>query len=71
MIPFISSFETINVDIADPKSFFANIAAVNANGTKTLSANGFRTFFIKGKSVFNNGHRSLPKNPPDCPILCK
>ena len=24
---------------------------------------------IKGKPVFNNGPRSLPRNPSDCPIL--
>ena len=22
------------------------------------------------KSIFSNGPKSLPKNPPDCPILC-
>ena len=32
-------------------------------------ANGYSTFFIKGKPVFSNGTRSLPKNPRDCPIL--
>ena len=26
-------------------------------------------FFIKGKPVFSNGPKSLPKNPLDCPIL--
>ena len=33
-------------------------------------ANGFNTFFIKGNPVFRNGPKSLPKNPPYCPILC-
>ena len=35
-----------------------------------LLANGFSTFSIKGNPVFSNGPKSLPKNPPDCPILC-
>ena len=35
-----------------------------------LSANDLSTFPIKGKPVFSNGPKSLPKNPPDCPILC-
>ena len=26
-------------------------------------------FFNNGNSVFNNGPRSLPRNPPDCIIL--
>ena len=33
-------------------------------------ANGFNTFFIKDNPVFSNGPKSLPKNPPDGPILC-
>ena len=32
-------------------------------------ANGSFTFFIKGKPVFSNGLKSIPKNPSDCPIL--
>ena len=27
-------------------------------------------FPIKGNPVFSIGPKSLPKNPPDCPILC-
>ena len=75
MISSIFSFEIINVIKHDPKiSFYicASIAAaavVNPNGIKTLLANGFSTFFIQGKAVFSNGPRSLPKNPPNCPIL--
>ena len=34
-----------------------------------LLANGLSTFPINGKSVLSNGHRSLPENPSDCPIL--
>ena len=44
-------------------------AAVKPNGIKTLLANGLITFFINGSPVFNNGPRSLPRNPPDCIIL--
>ena len=35
-----------------------------------LLANGLSTFPIKGNAVFRNGHKDLPKNPPDCSILC-
>ena len=74
MISSISSLEIINVVIPDPKIFFwiaASAAdAVNPNGIKTQSANGFSTFFIEGKPVFSNGPRSVPKNFPDCPMLC-
>ena len=42
---------------------------VNPNGIKTLLANGFNTFFIQSNPVFSTGPKSLPKNPPDCPIL--
>ena len=47
----------------------ADAAAVNGNIIKMLLINGFSTFFIKGKQVFSNATRSLPKNPPDCTIL--
>ena len=45
-------------------------AAVNPNGIKTHLANSLIAFFIKGKPVLINGSKSLPKNAPDCPILC-
>ena len=48
----------------------ATAAAVSPNGIKTLLANGLSTFFIKGNPVFNNGPKSLPKNPPHSSILC-
>ena len=48
----------------------ADIAAVNPNGTKMLLANGLSTFFIKDNPGLSNGPKSLPKNPPDFPILC-
>ena len=76
MISFISLLEIIYVAIPDPKSFFwmaasvADDAAVNPNDIKTLLASVFSTFFIKEKSVFNNGLWNLPKNSPDCSILC-
>ena len=31
--------------------------------------NGVSTFFIIGNPIFSIGPKSLPKNPPDCPIL--
>ena len=40
-------------------------AAVNPNGIKTLLVNGLIAFCINGNPVFNNGRRSLPRNPPD------
>ena len=43
---------------------------VNPNAIKTLSANGLITCPIKGSPVFSNGPESLPKIPPDSPILC-
>ena len=48
----------------------ADAAAVNPNDNKTLLADGFNTFFIKGNPVFSNGPKSQPKNPADGPILC-
>ena len=44
--------------------------ALNPHGIETLLANGFSKFFIKGKPVFCNGLESLPRNTPDCSILC-
>ena len=46
------------------------MAAINPNDTKALLANGLTTFPIKGNPVLSNGPKSLPKNPPDCPVLC-
>ena len=34
-----------------------------------LLANGLSTFPIKGNVVFSNGSKSLPKSPPNYPIL--
>ena len=75
IISFISSLKTINVVILDPHIFFWIAASVPyaapgySNGIKTLLANGLSMSFIKDKSIFNNGSRSLPKNPPDCLTL--
>ena len=41
----------------------------NPNSIKTLLANGLRTSSIKGKPVFSNGPKSLPKSLPECLIL--
>ena len=61
--------------ITDAKIFFsiaasvAHAAAFNPNDIKKHSVDGLSTFFIKGKLVFGNGPKSLPKKSPDCPIL--
>ena len=47
----------------------ADADAVNSNGIKTLLADGFSIFFIKGKPVFSNGPKILPKNPSPYSIL--
>ena len=84
MISFIFSFEIISVvcfgksegHVLDPNillwiaASFADAAAVNPNGIKTLLGNDLITFSIKIHAVFSNGPKSLHKNPPDCPILC-
>ena len=76
MISLISSLEIISVVKLDPNIFLwiaasvANAAAVNPNGSKTLLANSLSTFPVKGNPVFNNGPKSLPNDPPDCPVLC-
>ena len=75
MISFISSFKIINFVVTDPNIFLwiaASVVdvAVNPNGIRTLLASGLITFFVKGKPVFSNDPISLPKNPPDCHILC-
>ena len=36
-----------------------------------LLADDLITFPIKDNPFFNNGPKSLPKNPPGCPILAK
>ena len=45
-------------------------ATVNPYGIETLLTNGLSKVFIKGNPVFGNDPKSLPKNFPDCPILC-
>ena len=44
-------------------------AAVNLDGFKTSLVNGLSACPIKGKPVFSNAPKSLPKTPSDCPIL--
>ena len=76
MIWLISWLEVITVVLTDPNIFLwkaatnTDAAAVNPNDIKMLLANGFITFCITGNPVFNNGPKSLPKKPPDFPILC-
>ena len=48
----------------------ADSNAVDTSGVNTHSASGSNTLFIKGKLVFSNDPWSLPKNAPDCLILC-
>ena len=81
---FISPLEIINIGLCEAKSkgrpdpnillwiaaSVAAAAAVSGNGIKTLLANGLSKFFNKGNPVFSNGPKSLPKNSPDCPVLC-
>ena len=75
MISFISSFEIVFVFIPYPEMFFqitvsvADASAVNPNGIKTLLADGLSTFSTKGKPVFSNSPKSVPRNRPDCPIF--
>ena len=45
----------------------ADAATVNPNGVKTLSANGFSTFSIKGNAILSNGLKILLEN---CPMFC-
>ena len=77
MISFISTLEIIDVVLPDSNiflqlaAFVVDAAAVNPNRIKTLIASGLSTFPIKGKPVFINGPKSLPKNLLDCTILCK
>ena len=47
----------------------ADAATVNPNEIKILLANGLITFFTNANPVFNNGPRSLPRNPPGYFIL--
>ena len=68
MMSFISSVETINVVVLNTS--FADAAAVDPNDIKTLLANGLSALSIKANPVFSNGPKSLPWNPPDCPLLC-
>ena len=75
MILAISSFEILNVLIPDSKNFFwiaifsAAAATVNPSSVKTLLAIGSSTYFIKDKSVFSNGLKSLQIHPPAFTIL--
>ena len=71
----ILSFDIISVVVLESKFFLsipasaAEVAAVNPNGIKILLANVLIKFFINNNPVYNNGPRSLPRNPPDCIIL--
>ena len=86
MISFISSFEITNGVrfgksegcTPDPNisfqisstAFVADASAANSDGIKMFLAYGLSISFINGNPVFSNCPKRLPKNPPDCPILC-
>ena len=76
MISFISSWEIISFVKPDPNIFLSVVGSViaaaagNPNGVKTFLANDLSTFPIKGNPFFSNGPKRLPKDPPDCTILC-
>ena len=60
----------INYHLKCLRTFQEIFLFVNPNGIKTLLTNLLSTFPIKGDLIFSNGPKRLPKNPPDCPILC-
>ena len=67
----ISLFDITSVVYSDRNIFLcisasaADAAAFNPKGLKTILANCFITFFIKGNSVFSKGPSNLLRNPPD------
>ena len=75
-ILFISSLGISNIALLGPNIYLliaasvADAAAVIPNGFKALLTNGLSTFPIKHNPAFSNGPKSLPRNPPYCPILC-
>ena len=71
----ISSLKIISVVKQDQSIFLwidASVVdtAINSNGIKRLLANVLSTFPLNDNPLFNNGPKSLPKNPPDCTMLC-
>ena len=71
----ISSLKIISVVKQDQSIFLwidASVVdtAINSNGIKRLLANVLSTFPLNDNPIFNNGPKSLPKNPPDCTMLC-
>ena len=76
MISLIFSLEIINIVLLDLNDFLligASVpasAVVNPNGIKSLLSTFSNTFPIKNNAVFSNVYKSLPRNPPDYPILC-
>ena len=69
---FIFSYSCCHPDLKVFLSLPASAAdatAVNPNDIKVLLGNGWRAFCTKGKPIFSNGPRDLPRNPSDCTIL--
>ena len=67
------SYVKLSMNDAYPIETAASVAAaaaVDPNGIKALLDSCLSIFFIKGNPVFCNGPESVPKNPPDCPIIC-
>ena len=53
------------------QTFFSWVAAsAAAAAAATVNSNGIKTLLANDNPLFSNGPKSLPKNPPDCPILC-
>ena len=71
MMPFISSFEIINVIVPYPNIFLLIATSVAYAVLLILMVlkHSFIPFFMLGNPAFSNGHKSLPKNLLDCSIL--
>ena len=63
MVPHRKIFLEIAAPVTDTSSVYPD-------DIKILLCNVWSTFPIKGNPIFINGPKSLPKNSPDCPILC-
>ena len=63
MVPHRKIFLEIAAPVTDTSSVYPD-------DIKILLCNVLSTFPIKGNPIFINGPKSLPKNSPDCPILC-
>ena len=76
VVSFISLVKIIIAVIPNPNIFYEKLhllpmllLLVILNWIKRLLANDLRAFPIKDNLVFINGSKSLPRNPPNFPIL--